>query len=333
MTGLNCQGLRVRAGGKLLLEVDELEIPTGECLAVLGPNGAGKSTLLRALGLLSTHHVEGQVLLDGKPMSAAEMRTVAAAVLQRPILRRGSVLHNVASGLRFRGIARDEAHRRVEPWLAALRLEALVDQDVRTLSGGQAQRVSLARALVLEPRVLLLDEPFSALDATTRSDMLADLRAALDGLPTATLLVSHDRHEALALAARTALLIDGRIRQCGPTVHIFDNPVDEQTAALVGYTNRLPAAATGAAGLRAARPEMCRVLPGAAPPKTDAGGLLLRGTVRRVVPLGVATRVDVEIASSTVACLHTDPTTEGHELVPGAPVVVQVLDSRELGGF
>ena len=332
MTGLTCQGLRVRAGSELLLEVEELQIRTGDCLAVLGPNGAGKSTLLRALGLLSTHHVEGQVLLDGKPMSAAQMRKVAAAVLQRPILRRGTVLHNVASGLRFRGIARDVAHRRVEPWLAALGLEALVDQDVRTLSGGQAQRVSLARALVLEPRVLLLDEPFSALDAPTRSDLLADLRAALDGLPTATLLVSHDRHEALALAAQTALLIDGQIRQRGPTVQVFDNPVDEQTAALVGYTNRLPAAATGAAGLRVARPEMCRVLPDAASAETGAGGLLLRGTVRRVVPLGIATRVDVEITSSTLACLHTESGSIGRSaLAPGAPVVVQVLDSRGLG--
>lgn len=330
MTGLTCRGLRVQAGSTLLLEVDELQIPTGECLAVLGPNGAGKSTLLRALGLLTTHHVEGRVLLEGKPMNAAEMRKVAAAVLQRPILRRGTVLHNVTSGLRFRGIARDEANRRVEPWLAALGLEALVDQDVRTLSGGEAQRVSLARALVLEPRVLLLDEPFSALDAATRSDLLADLRAALDGLPTATLLVSHDRHEALALATRTTLLIDGRIRQCGPTAHILDNPVDEATAALIGYTNRLPPAATGASGLRVARPEMCRVLPYAAAPETGAGGLLLRGTVRRVVPLGVATRVDVEIASSTVACLHADFSTGDPGLVPGDPVVVEVLDNRGL---
>ncbi|MGQ0630075.1 MAG: ABC transporter ATP-binding protein [Sporichthyaceae bacterium] len=331
MSGLACQGLCIRAGSKLLLEVDELQIPAGECLAVLGPNGAGKSTLLRALGLLSTHNVEGQVLLDGKPMSAAEMRKVAAAVLQRPILRRGSVLHNVASGLRFRGIAQAEAHRRVEPWLAALRLAPLVDRDVRTLSGGEAQRVSLARALVLKPRVLLLDEPFSALDATTRSDLLADLRAALDGLPTATLLVSHDRHEALALAARTALLLDGRIRQCGPTAQVFDNPVDEATAALIGYTNRLPAAATSAAGPRVARPEMCRVLPGDALPEAAAGGLLLRGTVRRVVPLGVATRVDVEITFSTVACLHTLSSIGHNEIAPGAPVVVQVLDSRPLG--
>ncbi|GAA1278297.1 ABC transporter ATP-binding protein [Pseudonocardia aurantiaca] len=317
---IGCRDLRVSARGRELLHVPALDVAAGSALAVLGPNGAGKSTLLRALAHLGGLRRTGDVLLDGRPASSRELRPAVAAVLQRPILRRGTVAANAASGLRLRGVGRAEAGRRAEPWLAALGVAHLARRDARTLSGGEAQRVALARALAVEPRVLLLDEPFAGLDATTRVDLLADLRAVLDGLDAATLLVTHDRHEARALAGETALLVAGRIRQHGPTEVVLDAPSDAECARLVGFTNLFPPAVTGRDTLLAARPEHCRVLVGEPP----AGEVGVTGTVRRIVPLGGGTRVDVDTAAGTVAC--TGPVPAG--LGPGRAVVVAVVPAE-----
>jgi ABC-type sulfate/molybdate transport systems ATPase subunit len=313
---IGCRDLRVRAHGRELLHVPALDVAAGEVLAVLGPNGAGKSTLLRALGHLGGLHRTGEVLLDGRPAGSRELRSAIAAVLQRPILRRGTVAANAAAGLRLRGVGSAEARRRSAPWLEALGVGHLAARSARTVSGGEAQRVAIARALAVAPRVLLLDEPFAGLDATTRADLLADLHGVLDGLGTATVLVTHDRHEAMALAGRTALLVAGRIRQLGPTGHVLDQPVDVDCARLVGFTNLLPPAVTGRGALLAARPEHCSI--------GETAGLRIPGTVRRVVPLGGATRVDVDTAAGTLACRAPDA--EGLEL--GRAVTVAVAEAE-----
>ncbi|MHA6619103.1 ABC transporter ATP-binding protein [Pseudonocardia sp. DLS-67] len=304
------------ARGRELLHVPTLDVGAGEALAVLGPNGAGKSTLLRALGRLGRLHRTGEVLLDGRPAGSRELRGAVAAVLQRPILRHGTAAANAAAGLRLRGVGRAEARRRSAPWLDALGIGHLASCPARTLSGGEAQRVAIARALAVAPRVLLLDEPFAGLDAATRADLLADLRAVLGGLDTATVLVTHDRHEAVALAGRTALLVAGRIRQLGPTGRVLDEPVDVDCARLVGFTNLLPPAVTGRTDLCVARPEDCSV--------GEAAGLRVPGTVRRVVPLGGVTRVDVDTAAGTLVCLA--PGEDG--LVPGDCAVVTVAEQH-----
>ncbi len=299
------------AGDQELLDVPELHVASGRTLAVLGPNGAGKSTLLRALGLLSRHRVTGEVLLDGRPATPSLMRGAVAAVLQRPILRRGTVAANVVSGLRFRGMSRREAALRAHPWIEALGLGPLTGRDARSLSIGEAQRVSITRALAVRPRVLLLDEPFTGLDSTTRADLIADLRAALTGQPTATILVTHDRQEALALADDTALLIDGRIRQHGPTAEVLDRPGDADAARLLGYTNLLPPDLTGLPHTLVARPEHTQLVlgpaDGVAEPDETApsnGARAVTGTLRRTVALGIATRVDVDTAAGPLTCLH-----------------------------
>jgi ABC-type sulfate/molybdate transport systems ATPase subunit len=315
---IGCRVLRVSARGRELLQVPALDVAAGEALAVLGPNGAGKSTLLRALGHLGGLHRTGEVLLDGRPAGSRELRAAVAAVLQRPILRHGTVAANAAAGLRLRGVGRGEARRRSAPWLDALGVGSLASRSARTLSGGEAQRVAIARALAVAPRVLLLDEPFAGLDATTRADLLADLRAVLDGLDTATVLVTHDRHEARALAGATALLVAGRIRQLGPTERVLDEPVDVDCARLVGFTNLLPPAVTGRSELCVARPEHCSAVHG------HSAGLRIPGTVRRVVPLGGATRVDVDTAAGTLAC-QAPGGADG--LGPGRAVTVAVVDA------
>lgn len=301
--GIGCRDLLVAAGDRVLLEVASLEVAAGDTLAVLGPNGAGKSTLLRAMAHLGGLSRTGQVLLDGQPATSSQVRAAVAAVLQRPVLQRASALDNAAAGLRLRGTARREARQRARPWLDALGVAHLADRNARTLSGGEAQRVAIARALAVEPRVLLLDEPFSGLDATSRADLIADLRTLLDGLGAAVLLVTHDREEARALADRTALLIAGHLRQIGTTADVLDAPADPDCATLLGYTNRFSADLTGGGGLLVARPERCQLLDPAATPPPNA--VVVAGTVRRTVPLGGTTRVDVDTAAEPVAVLTT----------------------------
>ena len=166
------------------------------------------------------------------------------------------------------------ARRLARPWLDALGIAHLADRHARTLSGGEVQRVAIARALAVRSRVLLLDEPFAGLDATTRADLIADLRTALDHSTAAVLLVTHDRDEAAALAHRTALLLQGRIRQLGTTADVLDSPADLECARLLGYTTHLPPELTGHDVLLVARPERCRlVVPGGAPRQCSGGRL------------------------------------------------------------
>jgi ABC-type Fe3+/spermidine/putrescine transport system ATPase subunit len=163
--------------------------------------------------------------------------------------------------------------------------------------------VAIARALAVAPRVLLLDEPFTGLDATTRTDLLADLRAALDQQHAAVLLVTHDREEARALAHRTALLVNGKIRQIGTTAEVLDAPADPDCATLLGFTTQLPSALTGHHATLVARPERCSPLADSTPPPPDT--LVVDGVLRRVVPLGGAIRIDVDTATGPISGITT----------------------------
>ena len=346
--GIGCRNLQVTHRGRHLLAVDSLEVADGETVAVLGPNGAGKSTLLRALARLEPA-TGGEVLLDGEPVAPTQLRAAVAAVMQRPVLQRASVLDNAAAGLRLRGVRRARARLLARPWLDALGIAHLADRHARTLSGGEVQRVAIARALAVRSRVLLLDEPFTGLDATTRADLIADLRTALDQSTAAVLLVTHDRDEAAALAHRTALLLQGRIRQVGTTADVLDSPADLECARLLGYTTHLPPELTGHDVLLVARPERCRLLPavtdpattrpprtpcgaaaprrikcGAAAPRQIGPAVVVAGRLRRVVPLGGTTRVDVDTAAGPIAVLTTTEVTAA----PGDPLCVAVDTSN-----
>jgi tungstate transport system ATP-binding protein len=218
------------------LEVAALDVMAGEVLAIIGPNGSGKSTLLRILGLLERPG-HGRVLVGGRPVDARTAlveRRRMATVFQEPLLADTSVAANVALGLRFRGAGAGEIERRVPRWLARLGVGALASRAARTLSGGEAQRVALARALVLEPDVLLLDEPFASLDQPTRTALIADLGTVLRQDRITTVLVTHERGEALALADRVAVMLGGRIRQLAPAAEVFQAPASEEVARFVG---------------------------------------------------------------------------------------------------
>lgn len=295
MTGdpalLELHDIAVVAGGRTILHLEHLALAPNETLCILGANGAGKSTLLRVAGGLRVAD-RGELRLDGGPATAQGVRAVTAAVLQRPLLRRGTTARaNVETGLHFARVPREERRRRADEWLARLDLSGLADRRASELSGGEAQRVSIARALVLAPRILLLDEPFSALDAPTRAELLADLRDVLRSIGASALLVTHDRHEAAAIADRVAILHDGELRQLGRTASVLDHPADADCARLLGFENLLePALASRLLGEPAHRPVAVRARDVAVVP----GGEM--GVVERVLPFGertrIATRVD-----------------------------------------
>ena len=288
---LALEGIRVRAGGRTILAVDSLALSAGTTLAVLGPNGAGKSTLLRVAAALLPP-TAGRVLLDGRPAARAQLRAVTSAVLQRPLLQRGSVRHNVETGMRFHGVRRASVHARSSVWMQRLGISELSSRAATSLSGGEAQRVSLARALAVEPRLLLLDEPFVALDAPTRGELIADLREILADTGTAALLVTHDRDEAAALGDAIAALDDGALRQHGPAGLVLEHPADVDCARTLGFDNVLPAPAAqallGIHGPVALHADDCEVRP------AGAGGVAT-ARLRRVVPLGPVARVALEV--------------------------------------
>jgi len=287
---LGLRDIAVVAGGRTILGLDHLALARGETLCVLGANGAGKSTLLRVAGGLRTPE-RGELLLDGLPATGPQVRAVTAAVLQRPLLRRGaSTRANVETGLRFARVPRAERIRRTDEWLARLDLAGLAEQRASTLSGGEAQRVSIARALVLAPRILLLDEPFSALDAPTRAELLVDLREVLGSIGAAALLVTHDRHEAAAIADRVAILHAGELRQLGPAAAVLDHPADADCARLLGFENLVgPALASRLIGEPADDPVAVRARDVAVIPGGDMG------VVERVLPFGERTRISTRV--------------------------------------
>ena len=303
----------VRAGGRTILSVPRLALDDVSTTAVLGPNGSGKSTLLRAAAALVTPD-RGTVFMDGAVASRAVVREATAAVLQRPLLRRASVRANVESGLRFRGVGRAERRSRAQRWRDRLGIATLAERPAHRLSGGEAQRVSLARAFAVGPRVLLLDEPFSALDAPTRGELLAELRDALAATGTAALLVTHDRHEAAAVADRVAILHDGELRQEGPAREVLDHPADPDCARILGFDNVLPGSLLGVDADRVAlAPEACRL---------TGAGLPLAARLVRAIPLGPAWRVIAEAEGRTVLANAQEPPPAG--LQPGDPIELRV---------
>lgn len=319
----------VRKGGRVVLAVPYLEVRQGEVLAVVGPNGAGKSTLLQVMALLE-RSAAGQVLFDGQPVvgDPLRFRRRMAVLFQEPLLLDTTVEGNVRSGLALRGVPRREQARRAAHWLERLGIGHLAKRSAITLSGGEAQRTNLARAFALEPEVLLLDEPFSALDQPTRDELLDDLSAALRETGVTTVFVTHDRAEALRLGDRVAVLMDGVVRQVGTTAEVFAAPVDEEVAAFVGVetivAGRVRSLADGLATLDVGgvavetvtsalepaaevlvclRPEDVVIEPAGPDSHRTSARNHLHGIVSRITPLGGQVRVVVDCGFPLVALI------------------------------
>jgi tungstate transport system ATP-binding protein len=240
-TLLALRDVAVYHGEHVALQVAFLEVQRGEVLAIIGPNGAGKSTLLRVMGMLQRPD-KGTVLFRGENAlngNSLELRRRIATVFQEPLLLNATVYQNAALGLKLRGISHGEIDRRLGPWLDRLGIAHLAARSARTLSGGEAQRTSLARALVLEPALLLLDEPFSALDPASREALLGDFQCIVKETGITTVFVTHDRQEAFALANRVGVLNQGYMLQLDSRESVFLRPESESVAEIVGIENRL----------------------------------------------------------------------------------------------
>ncbi|MFD5250180.1 ABC transporter ATP-binding protein [Amycolatopsis sp. NPDC058340] len=243
---LSVRDLTVHYGSFAAVKDARLDIADGEVLALLGPSGSGKSTLLRAITGLEPL-TSGTVRWDGEDLAGVPVhrREFGLVFQDGQLFPHKDVASNIAFGLRMHDVPRGEHADRVRALLELVGLTGYERRRVTELSGGQAQRVALARALAPEPRLLLLDEPLSGLDAGLREQLAIDLAALLRRSKITALLVTHDQEEAFTLADRVAVLEDGEIRQEGAVRRVWRQPVDEGVARFLGVTTFVDGAASG----------------------------------------------------------------------------------------
>lgn len=234
--------LQIRAGQATLLDIPSFRLDAGERVSLIGPNGSGKTTFLHAAAFLRPPG-SGQVVFAGEVVdshNAANLRRGISIVFQDPLLFSVDVLRNAAAGLRFHGVSRAEAHRGATEFLNLFGVAHLARRKPYGLSGGEAARVALARAFATYPELLLLDEPFSALDAGSRAILLPELRARLTERSAAAILVTHDIAEAFAFAPRLVLLDGGRTIADGDVRTLTMQPPSRRAATLLGVDNVIP---------------------------------------------------------------------------------------------
>ena len=243
MTGATVElvGVTKSYGSHQALAGIDLTIAPGEFIALLGPSGCGKTTALRALSGLERIDT-GRIVIDGDDVAEVptNRRDIGMVFQSYSLFPHMTVLENVEFGLRMRKVGRDERRLRASEALDMVGLDKHAERFAHQLSGGQQQRVALARALVTRPRVLLLDEPLSALDAKVRVSLRDQIRRIQTELGITTLFVTHDQEEALAVADRVAVMREGRIEQIGTPEQLYVTPATPFVADFVGLSNRVP---------------------------------------------------------------------------------------------
>jgi sulfate transport system ATP-binding protein len=299
------------------LESVSLDIAEGCLTALLGPSGSGKSTLLRIIAGLEVPDA-GTIVIGGQDVTNVrpQERGIGFVFQHYAAFTHMTVRENVAFGLEIRHRDRREIRARVDELLELVGLTKWAGQRPHQLSGGQRQRMALARALAVAPKVLLLDEPFGALDATVRTELRRWLRALHDEQGVTTVLVTHDQEEAMDVADRIAVMQAGRIEQVGAPSEVYDAPANEFVMGFLGPVNRLDG--------RLVRPHDLALSDG---DSEDA----VRATVGRVVHLGFEVRVELELPGGDSARLQLTRE-QAHEagLRRGDAVYVRVLAERGL---
>jgi putative spermidine/putrescine transport system ATP-binding protein len=235
---LALEQLTLAYGETIAVDALDLAIPRGELVALLGPSGCGKTTTMRAIAGLLTPK-SGRIRLDGADITrvSANKRQVGLMFQSYALFPHLGVFENVAFGLRLKGLRGSALSRPVEAGLRSVGLERFAARRIQELSGGQQQRVALARSMVMEPKVLLLDEPLSNLDARLRLEMRAELQRVQKETGVTMIFVTHDQGEALALADRIVVMRSGRIEQVGSPEQIYTQPTSAFVADFVGFEN------------------------------------------------------------------------------------------------
>lgn len=336
---------------KHIIGVDDvtLAVGDGEFVTLLGPSGCGKSTLLRMIGGFEAP-TEGIVRLAGRDVTwePPYRREVNMVFQDYALFPHMTVGQNIGYGLKMAGMDRDTTRRKAAEALDLVGLPEKIDQMPHQLSGGQRQRIALARAIVRRPKVLLLDEPLSALDARMRDQMRIELKHLHEKVGITFIMVTHDQEEALTMSDRIVVMEKGRVAQDGRPQDIYDHPVSPYVANFIGTTNFLPAtAAQGSAGcaafacagarldvqMEAPPPSGAQVTLGFRPEKTrlladgETAPNMLEGRISEVIYYGLGLRTAVDLAAGGnlfVDTLLPDTLIRSAIPKPGAPARVTV---------
>jgi sulfate/thiosulfate transport system ATP-binding protein len=278
---IEVRNVEKRFGDFVALDDVSVTVRDGALTALLGPSGSGKSTLLRIVAGLETPDT-GEVLIGNRDVTRSPARTrgVGFVFQHYAPFKHMTVHQNIGFGLSIRKLPKREISSRVKELIALVRLEGLADRYPSQLSGGQLQRMALARALAVQPQVLLLDEPFGALDAQVRGELREWLRRLHDEIHVTTIFVTHDQEEAMDVAKQIVVMNAGRIEQAGAPSDLYERPANEFVMSFIGPVNRL-----GDAFLR---PHDIQILP-----EDEASGE--EALVERVVHLGFEVRVELKL--------------------------------------
>jgi ABC-type Fe3+/spermidine/putrescine transport system ATPase subunit len=318
-------GLTKEFGAVTAVDHVDLEIGAGEFFSMLGPSGSGKTTVLRLIAGFE-QPTAGTIELFGKDVTkrAPFDRDVNTVFQDYALFPHMSVLDNVAYGLRVRGLGRKERNDRAMRALASVRLEQMAARKPSQLSGGQRQRIALARATVVQPKVLLLDEPLGALDLKLREQMQVELKEIQRDLGITFIFVTHDQEEALTLSDRIAVFNDGRIEQLGTPAELYERPTSRFVADFVGTSNLFDADRSrdrlGREGHHSVRPEKMSVTRDGL---AGEGVVNVPGTVVEAIYLGSGVRLVVDLDDGTrVTVLEQNDRARIHDDERGDRVVV-----------
>ncbi|MCZ8309434.1 MAG: ABC transporter ATP-binding protein [Magnetospirillum sp.] len=338
------------AGVPALADVS-FEVPAGDLTALLGPSGCGKTTLLRIIAGFF-RQTQGSVLVNGAPIDdlPAAKRNVGIVFQNYALFPHLDVARNVGYGLRAQGATGPMVEARVEEMLGLVKMTKFAKRLPGELSGGQQQRVALARALAVSPRIVLLDEPFSALDKALRLDMQIEVKSLLKQSGVTSIIVTHDQEEALSMADRIVVLNQGQIEQIGNPSELYDAPRSLFVNTFIGHVNvvegRLlgregPALAIDVAGVgRIAVPTEKNYPQGQALTVTVRPENLVpdpegpfAGTVRQILPLGPVDVVEVVLPDGTALKVSLPHAVGGVALSPGSALCLAVRDPAGCGVF
>lgn len=320
---LDIENLTVSYGGTVAVDGVDLRVEKGERLAIMGPSGSGKSSLIRAVaGIVPS---QGAIIVDGADISGVPIheRPIGLMFQDYALFPHMTVADNVGYGLKMAGIDKDARRVLVAGMLTRVGLGDFAGRSIQGLSGGEQQRVALARTLAPEPQLVMLDEPLGSLDAALREALLTHMRSVVEDLGTTTIYVTHDRGEAFAFADRVGILIDGRMAAVDTPEGLWNNPGTVSVARLIGHQTVMDGADVGIDGWITVPPGAVRLDPQGTHTGTVVDSTFTDGTFQSTVRVGnsdVRVTTPSRMVPGTGICLTIDET-----------AIIRVTDDRGLG--